>query len=228
MATIKRSLIAATTVLAVTLSTALAQSNTGGARPDATTIPMVFMNETYCHSIDNRDMNSQDFYASAADVTTKSGKVIQSWNKGNCCTAAMPWNGSACAVPLICAAGTEAVNGSCVATAASCAAIGMTLINGACGVAAPPPPCNINSLVGRDSNYYGMTFAVTFSIMSTNSVRVISGCTKAVGGICKSGGGTASNHTITNCEFVWGGNTRWIRDNGVFIDPKGNPKLGGW
>ena len=118
---------------------AFAQAGAQG-RPDATNVQMVSVPETYCRSIDNTDMTGQDYYFSAADVTAKSGKVIQSHNGGHCCTATSPWNGTSCAAPLVCASGTEAVNGSCVATTASCAAIGMSLINGACGVAAPTIP----------------------------------------------------------------------------------------
>ncbi len=118
---------------------AFAQAGAQG-RPDATNVQMATVSQTYCRSIDNVDMTSHNFYTNAADVTAKEGKVIQSHNGGNCCTAASPWNGSSCAAPLVCSSGTEAVNGSCVATTASCAAIGMTLINGACGVAAPTIP----------------------------------------------------------------------------------------
>ena len=141
-------LLAATYLALAALAPAANAQTRSQGRPDATHVPMVVIGETYCRSIDNEDKSSFDFYTSAADVTAKSGKVIQSHNGGNCCTAAFPWNGSACAAPLICAAGTEPVNGTCVATVASCAAIGMTLINGACGVAAPPS-ANASQYIGR-------------------------------------------------------------------------------
>ena len=132
---------AATSLALASLATA-AHAQTGAqGRPDATNVQMATVSQTYCRSIDNVDMTSHNFYTNAADVAAKEGKVIQSHNGGSCCTAASPWNGTMCAAPLVCGAGTEAVNGVCVATNASCAAIGMTLINGSCAVAAPPPPC---------------------------------------------------------------------------------------
>lgn len=133
---LKACLIAAS-LLALTMSASIAQSqatNTKG--PDATNVQMVTMGETYCRSIDNEDKTSLDFYTSAADVTAKSGKVIQSHNGGNCCTAAFPWNGSSCQALPVCGAGLEPIGLSCVATEQSCANAGLVLLNGACSVAA--------------------------------------------------------------------------------------------
>lgn len=144
-------LLAATSLALASLATA-AHAQTGAqGRPDATNVQMVSVPETYCRTIDNTDMTGQDYYFSAADVTAKSGKVIQSHNGGSCCTAAKPWTGTQCAAPPVCAAGTELVSGSCVPTAASCAATGMTLINGACGVAAPT--CDVTPFIGKRTTF---------------------------------------------------------------------------
>ncbi len=135
---------------------AFAQAGAQG-RPDATNVQMVSVPETYCRSIDNTDMTGQDYYFSAADVTAKSGKVIQSHNGGNCCTAAAPWNGTACQAVPTCTNDKDLVGWSCVATSASCARVGMSLINGACGVAAPTIPsgtlCGSVDALRKDGGY---------------------------------------------------------------------------
>lgn len=136
-------LLAATSLALASLATA-AHAQTGAlGRPDATNVQMVSVPETYCRSIDNTDMTGQDYYFSDADVTAKSGKVIQSHNGGSCCTADAPWNGSACQAVPTCTNDKDLVGWSCVATEASCARVGLTLIGGVC-VTAGPPTCNFN------------------------------------------------------------------------------------
>lgn len=144
---------------------AFAQAGAQG-RPDATHVQMVSVPETYCRSIDNTDMTGQDYYFSAADVTAKSGKVIQSHNGGSCCTAAAPWNGSACQAVPTCTNDKDLVGWSCVATSDSCARVGMTLINGACGVAVPSQPAAFNpaSLSGSRTRALMLTDGGTTAI----------------------------------------------------------------
>ncbi len=169
--------------VAALMPVAHAQSSATG-RPDATHVQMVSVPETYCRSIDNTDRTGQDYYFSAADVTAKSGKVIQSHNGGSCCTAAAPWNGTACQAVPTCTNDKDLVGWSCVATADSCARVGMTLINGACGVATPPDPCPYINNVGKKTvdifgAYYRLINATTISYQQSNFCQFGGSCVAA-------------------------------------------------
>ena len=160
---------------------AFAQAGAQG-RPDATNVQMVSVPETYCRSIDNTDMTGQDYYFSAADVTAKSGKVIQSHNGGNCCTAAAPWNGTACQAVPTCTNDKDLVGWSCVATSDSCARVGMSLINGACGVAVPPgPPYSVADLVGKCRKDNSLRYSRVLTIESGPVYKTKTTKTKGIG-----------------------------------------------
>ena len=220
-------LLAATSLALASLATA-AHAQTGAqGRPDATNVQMVSIGDTYCRSIDNTDMTGQDYYFSAADVTAKSGKVIQSHNGGSCCTAAAPWNGSACQAVPTCTNDKDLIGWSCVATADSCARVGMTLINGACGVAPTPPSCNISSVVGKYTKYgEGNAMAVD---PNAESYRVLNSTTmRLIVPVWAFGGGTTWYYAInlSNCTFNTGGGAKSIeiRSGGLFLP--GTPEYG--
>ena len=205
-------LLAATSLALASLATA-AHAQTGAQeRPDATNVQMVSVPETYCRSIDNTDMTGQDYYFSAADVTAKSGKVIQSHNGGSCCTAAAPWNGSACQAVPTCTNDKDLVGWSCVATADSCARVGMTLINGACGVAAPPPACNIHALVGKSASFFA-----TYTIVSPTLLRYQQSCFLSIEGVCQVGHDGTYHYPIHDCKFTIGGAVTEIRNQGIHL-----------
>lgn len=204
-------LLAATSLALASLATA-AHAQTGAqGRPDATNVQMVSVPETYCRSIDNTDMTGQDYYFSAADVTAKSGKVIQSHNGGSCCTAAAPWNGSACQAVPTCTNDKDLIGWSCVATADSCARVGMTLINGACGVASPPS-C-VSSTQGKVTTPL-MSTAYKVNSLTTIAYLVYGSCIEQSCSISSS-----TNYPINqaNCSFTFNGNTAYIQPGGLWI-----------
>ncbi len=198
-------LLAATSMALASLATA-AHAQTGSqGRPDATNVQMVSVPETYCRSIDNTDMTGQDYYFSAADVTAKSGKVIQSHNGGSCCTAAAPWNGSACQAVPTCTNDKDLIGWSCVATADSCARVGMTLINGACGVAVPPPPPCYT--IQTSGGIYGTNKTANYLALDPNFwvtplISYIPGATSAVSSGTQNNSGSWFVDSYTNVDYA--------------------------
>lgn len=196
-------LLAATSLALASLATA-AHAQTGAqGRPDATNVQMATVSQTYCRSIDNVDMTSHNYYTNAADVAAKEGKVIQSHNGGSCCTAAAPWNGSACQAVPTCTNDKDLVGWSCIATEASCARVGMALINGACGVAVPPPPpcysaTQVGNIYGTNKTANYLSFNPSYWMYPTTTY--IPGSTTVIASGTGSAGGWID--TATNVDYL--------------------------
>lgn len=120
----------------VTITPSQAQLSFGA---DASSVNSATIAETYCSSIDGTDYSLDTYFPTQAAAETRHGHAIVAKTGTVCCTGSNPriLNGS-CQPP--CPAGTDTVNGACVATTTSCASIGQILVGGACQVASPPNP----------------------------------------------------------------------------------------